>query len=74
MNHGVEIYAYTCTVIFISAQVYGASGSTAASSNQRGRLEESGSSQASSGSNSPPNELDEDQLPNAHRESEGTDV
>ena len=67
MNHGVEIYAYSCTVIFILAQVYGASGSTAASSNQRGRLEENGSS-------SPPNELDGDQLPNAHRESEDTEI
>ena len=74
MNHGVEIYAYTCTVIFISAQGYGASGSTAASSNQSGRLEESRSSQASSGSSSQPNELDGGQLPNAARESEGTEV
>ena len=74
MNHGVEIYAYTCTVIFISAQVYGASGSTAASSNQSGRLEESRSSQASSGSSSQPNELDGDQLTNDGRESEATEV
>ena len=74
INHGVEIYAYSCTVIFILAQVYGASESTAASSNQRGSLEESGSSQASSSSISPPNELDGVQLPNAHRESEDTDI
>jgi len=74
MNYGVEIYAYSCTVIFISAQVYGASGSTAASSNQSGSFEESRSSQASSSSSSQPNDLDGDQLPNAERESEDTVV